>query len=470
MSELHQLQTNLNKALDAIREELEVHRLPDLSSFSAEPHPLDSPEFICPPRLYEARRLALGKFYSSCATLGQLDSLLQRPYDKVVKQSAAVYDTACLDLIVKAGILDKLANAEDITVGLSVISLESELDIDSKKITPVLRYLSAQGWLRETTEGVFTLTRTSLELREGCNGRKWILTEGKPRIAMALMNQITHPDKDWRYSGQSTRTAFQLAYNTDKTLFEHLKDHPDMLRQWASSVQESHRAHSRGRPGKRRCCIGSNVGSNTDQSYEVNLIRVSSLPNATLIVQELGEVVPLAKRHIQQQLQNNAEVSRINVETHNFFDPQQRVGENHVFVLRHVLHNWPDNLCVQILANLAADASTSSRVIIVDAVIAPCITSTSSSAARQSRATDLDELQDRNEYCPISAPPYIPLNFGTCAIMPLALGVHLMGVLNAYERTASEWSDLVGKAGLRIVAVHPLRGMESVIECQLAEN
>ena len=61
LSELDALQANLNRALDTIRVELKEAELPEYSSFSTSRHPLDNPDVLTPPRLYEARRLALGE-------------------------------------------------------------------------------------------------------------------------------------------------------------------------------------------------------------------------------------------------------------------------------------------------------------------------------------------------------------------------------------------------------------------------
>ncbi|OCH89300.1 S-adenosyl-L-methionine-dependent methyltransferase [Obba rivulosa] len=460
VDELDALQNSLNQALNAVRDELDVHRLPKLSNFALEPHPLDEPTFICPPRLYEARRLAL-------ATIGQLKSLLQRPYDKVVEQSTAVYQTACLDLVVKTGILDKLAESEDCASGLSVLTLQNEFDMDSMKMTTVLRYLAAQGWLRETTEGAFTLTRPALELRHGRNGRKWIMTEGKPKVAMALMQQLSHPNRAWRYSRQADQTAYQIAFNTDMTLFAWLKQRPDELRQWASSVQSLGDSHSCSilndfqweKFAKRTLVdVGGGQGNMTISLAEM-------LPEATFVIQDLEEVIPLAEQNIRNRLQDPAIISRISVEVHDFFDPQPRIGDEYVFMLRHILHDWPDHACVKILANLAVAGGIKSKILIVDAVIAPCVTSTTQSKANHGPV--IDDLRGISEYRPLAAPLYIPGNFGACAVMPLALGVHMMGVFNALERTMNEWTRLINEAGLRIVTVHALRGMVSIIECEV---
>lgn len=60
-TELDALQLTLNHAIDTFRRELVAANLPPLSSQATEPHPLDDCTKLAPPRLYEARRLALGE-------------------------------------------------------------------------------------------------------------------------------------------------------------------------------------------------------------------------------------------------------------------------------------------------------------------------------------------------------------------------------------------------------------------------
>lgn len=63
LDELDYLQSTIVDALDTIRLEIKANNLPHLSHLATTPHPLDSDSFVCPPRLYEARRLALGAYH-----------------------------------------------------------------------------------------------------------------------------------------------------------------------------------------------------------------------------------------------------------------------------------------------------------------------------------------------------------------------------------------------------------------------
>lgn len=108
-------------------------------------------------------------------TQGEVKSLIQFPFEKVVEQACAVYDTACLDIFVNTGIVDKLAEPAVLDSGLNVRDIQTALDMDAIKLTVVLRILSSQGWLRETKEGTFALARPALELTRGSTGRMWEL-------------------------------------------------------------------------------------------------------------------------------------------------------------------------------------------------------------------------------------------------------------------------------------------------------
>ncbi len=74
--------------------------------------------------------------------------------------------------MIYTGLADCLGKAPDRKKGLHVNELQKELDMDGRKLTIVLRYLSTQGWVRETDEGTFTLNRPGYELLQGTLGRK----------------------------------------------------------------------------------------------------------------------------------------------------------------------------------------------------------------------------------------------------------------------------------------------------------
>ncbi|SJL10575.1 uncharacterized protein ARMOST_13963 [Armillaria ostoyae] len=456
MSELDALQISLNRALDAFREELKKENLAQLSTFSIEPHLLDAPEFLPSPRLYEARRLAL-------ACVGQLKTLLQPPYEKVVEQTLAPYDAACLDIVLRTGVIDKLSEDAYRTTGLHVQQLHQFLDLDPFKLTAILRCLAAEGWLHEKHEGVYALNRPALELCLGRNGRKWALTQGKGKIADSLLSAITRPD--WKYSTSPLETAFQLSHHTSLSLFDYLKANPAELQQWASSVRTygdaAESALLTDFPWK---SLNSQtiVDCGGGQGYlTISLARI--LENVTFVIQDLPEVIPLTRANVLRESPEAAQDERIIVETHDFRTPQVQRSGNTTYVFRLVLHDWTDQDCTAILKNIPTIHGTV-KVVIIEYIAQPC---TISYVAQDQCDESLKILTGAEKYATTLPPPYVPLNFGACAKMNLGLGVHLLGVYNARERSLLEWDNIIRNAGLQITSVCPLRAKLSVIECDV---
>ncbi len=77
LQELDALQRTLNHSIDTFRCELVAAGLPPLSLQATEPHPLDDANYLPPPKLYEARRLAIG-MHLTPASLDPISDLVTR--------------------------------------------------------------------------------------------------------------------------------------------------------------------------------------------------------------------------------------------------------------------------------------------------------------------------------------------------------------------------------------------------------
>ncbi|TRM59078.1 S-adenosyl-L-methionine-dependent methyltransferase [Schizophyllum amplum] len=451
INEISSLQQTLNAALDAIKDEIRLGELPDLSSTATSPHPLDDPNVLVSPRLFEARRLTL-------ASIGQIKYLLQVPYEKVVEQSLAPYDAATLDIFIRTGIVDIiLANPR----GASLEQISSDLDLHPHKVRAVLRHLSIQGWIREVSEDVYCANRSTLTLRPGQSGRQWAMTKGKGKVAGSLLDMITHPH--WKHSTSITHTAFQLGHNTDLSIFAYNKEHPAELKQWATSVKTLGSVYEEALfhdyPWKSLKST-SFVDCAGGQGY-LSISLAGILPSAHFVVQDLPEVISLTRENMKRENPSAVENGRLQAHPADLFKPQTVAADT--YVLRYILHDWSDNDCVSILKNISLGAKPTSKILVIDHVASPAIVSRGASAD-DGRHIELDDLAGCKDYTTISAPPFIPKNFGAYSYMPVALGTHLMGAFNARERTLTEWRAIVDEAGLRILRVKALRAKTSVIE------
>jgi len=369
-----------------------------------------------------------------------------------------VYDFATVQVFVDHGIADCMATAPS---GISVDTLQSELNLDSRKITTILRHLSACGWVRETENGVFALNRSSRVLLQGHMGRSVIWRSEHAKVAEALPQWLTHPE--YKFSQSPRHTAFQLANNTTKPFFEWVKDNNDYLGPFAASVEAFGKYATPGILSDYpwETCVGSTIVDCGGGNGSLAISLANTFPYLRLVVQEREEMVAIAETNIKACLDPNLANGTVVVEAHDFFCPQLRTGDNYTFMLRHVLHNWPETQVVNILENLAAAAGPKSKVLIIERV----------SGYYPDTHVELENNPaDTTDVTPHASLIGEQTMLNSSSLMPHALALHLLCILNSHERTLDQWRDIVVRAGLAITGLYKLRAHVSVLECRAIQT
>ncbi|TLD09724.1 hypothetical protein PspLS_11350 [Pyricularia sp. CBS 133598] len=149
-------------------------------------------------------------------------------------------------------------------------------------------------------------------------------------------------------------------------------------------------------------------------------VLAQSFGNLTLVVQDRPEQEASFERTVPTELR-----SRVTFQPHDFFAPQPVSGAN-VYMLKHVLHDWPDSKAVEILRNVApAMVSPSQRIVLY-------------------------------EHAASGAHP-VPTNI-TRTIAAMDMAMLTMG--NGKERSLQDWEVLVAKvgSGLKLLRCHSLPG------------
>ncbi|KAF2737696.1 S-adenosyl-L-methionine-dependent methyltransferase [Polyplosphaeria fusca] len=120
--------------------------------------------------------------------------------------------------------------------------------------------------------------------------------------------------------------------------------------------------------------------------------------------------------------------ARVERQVHDFFTPQPVRGAR-AYYFRYIFHDWPDDVCVQIMKHTAAAMEKGySKMLIFEWV-----------------------LPEKG----------VPL-------YPALLDINMMAVLNGRERTERQWRELLGRAGLKVVDVHKVgEESEGLIEAVL---
>lgn len=147
---------------------------------------------------------------------------------------------------------------------------------------------------------------------------------------------------------------------------------------------------------------------------------LAAAPSARGVLYELPEVAAGAP----SLLANLGVVERVRIETGSFFDSVPAGGD--AYVLKHIIHDWPDDEAVQILRNLRAASDAHTTLLLVETVI----------------------------------PDHDREFIGKWADLEMLLGA------NGRERTAAEYRALLERAGFRMTRVVPTASPFSLVEAK----
>ncbi|RTE84727.1 hypothetical protein BHE90_000738 [Fusarium euwallaceae] len=135
-----------------------------------------------------------------------------------------------------------------------------------------------------------------------------------------------------------------------------------------------------------------------------------TFPDLKFVVQDLPEVKAAFDERLPEELK-----SRVTFEARDFFTPQDTKGQ--VYMLKTILHDWPDKYAAKVLEPLVPHLESGSRVVLVE-VVAP---------------TDTGALP-----------------FMTLGRMMNAADLQMLNAFNSLERSLEDWKGLLAKVDKRL--------------------
>ncbi|KAH8432484.1 uncharacterized protein LDX57_010121 [Aspergillus melleus] len=297
----------------------------------------------------------------------------------------------------------------------TITSLAEQLKAGPDLLGRVLRYLAAQDLIQETGVEEFTGNATTKFLAD--KGTDAVISHGFHVAGPVLQVTPTYlAETNYQDLSDKNKTPFQKAFNTDLPAFAWLAEHPkhmengqqamvstqsgewvqgfDLMDDAATTFIKS-RQPSSDRPFF--VDVGGSYGHQT-----VHLRDRHPGLSGSLILQDLPQVVEQAPK-----------LDGIKAMAQDIFTPQAVEGARFYYISR-VLHDYPDNSCVQILRNLVPAMASDSRILVDETV-----------------------LPDTN------------------VTWQAAMGdLYMMLMAGGKERSERQWRSLAGSAGLRVTHLH----------------
>lgn len=321
--------------------------------------------------------------------------------EMILNAWAAQAITAAADL----GIADALADGP-----LSVEELATAVGADADAVGRLLRALSSRGVFRRRRDGRYELTPLAGTLRSDAA----VSVAGMARFVGSPQHR-----EHWSHFTDAVRTGEPIVPKLrGKPMFEYLADEPEFAAVFNNAMTSSSEVAIAG------------VTAGYDWSRYATIVDVGgghgrllaaileATPQARGVLFDLPDVVAGAQTVFTEFHVDD----RVSVVPGSFFDAVAEGGD--AYVLKNVIHDWPDDDAVTILGNVRKVAAPGTNVLLVEFVIPG---------------------HDR-EFA------------GKWADLEMLL------VAGARERTAPEYAQLLSRAGFRMTRVMPTASPLSVIE------
>ncbi|GAA5946420.1 hypothetical protein JCM3765_000234 [Sporobolomyces pararoseus] len=342
--------------------------------------------------------------------------------------------SSCIRVAIEAHVEETLREAGK---PLSSHEIAKSSCIDPDKLARVLRLLAANHIFVEVEPGIFARNQCSsildtgksvkdsldvpINAYSGTNGIAALIAHSTEEVLKASAfapDALLSPETSKSYSPDDA--PFSLAYNGANP-WEYFAKNERLMKRFASGMSGFSKICGEGEstlagfPWKDlpKDAILVDVGGGVGH---LCLTIGASVPHLSFVVEDREEVVKAApevwKKAATPDLQ-----SRVTFQAQNFFEPQQ-VKDATVFVLRAIIHDWPDTESIQILKHLRDAATPTTKLVVIEST-----------------------------YNELSPPhPFPPAN-----IWPYISDLQMLSALNAQERTEAQYKALGKKAGWKLV-------------------
>ncbi|KAL2192578.1 O-methyltransferase-domain-containing protein, partial [Corynascus similis CBS 632.67] len=214
-------------------------------------------------------------------------------------------------------------------------------------------------------------------------------------LAMATAHEFWGADTAHPYE-----TAYNVAFDTDLPFFDHISRDTARTREFAAymkNVRSSEGMHLKHLVAGFRWQEIPKGGTVVDVGGSTGTSAIAlakAFPHLQLVVQDLPANAESGRKTAAETLPESV-ASRLSFQGHDFTQPQPVQGAD-VYLLRMILHDWPDDKAADVVRNIvAAMDSKKSRILIMETVL-PEPGSVPISVERIVRARDLTMMQTFN--------------------------------------------------------------------------
>jgi len=237
--------------------------------------------------------------------------------------------------------------------------------ISESDVRRIVRGALTNHVFQEKEPGKVSHTAASRYLANNKLARQWVeMCVGE--MLPAGVNLVKAMEK-WPDSTEMTQTGFCLANNTDKPAFDYVAQFPERSERFGNAMTLMSREPGFGPEALLDYFASSGLTAGTlvdiggsHGAYSIPLVR--RFHGLRAIIQDQADVVETGRRSLPEDVQG-----RVEFIAHDFLNEQTVQAD--VYLLRWILHNWPDKYCVKILRALIPALRPGARIVVNEWIV-----------------------------------------------------------------------------------------------------
>ncbi|KAF2399588.1 S-adenosyl-L-methionine-dependent methyltransferase [Trichodelitschia bisporula] len=292
-----------------------------------------------------------------------LNELVLGPADRLRNMATEYSDPATLRWIVHF----KIASHVPSSGSIAYPALAAAAAVPVAHLRRILRYAMTNGIFTEPASD--HVAHSPLSALLSAPGSVLDTVGHAIQFSYPVSVRMVEMTERWEGDEAKDHTAFNVAFETPLPMFGWLKGAPDHAARFARLMTAINTSPAydvkhlvggyewAGLGGGRVVDVGGSTGHSS-----VALAR--AYPALKFEIQDLEYVVEQNKAGVPADV-----ADRITFRAHDFFTPQPSIAD--VFLLRQILHDWPDEAAVRILRGLvpALERNADARVLVMDQVV-----------------------------------------------------------------------------------------------------
>ena len=310
-----------------------------------------------------------------------------------------------ISVAAELGIADLLADQPQTTAQLAVATAS-----DASRLYRVLRFLASVGMFRIDADGAWSLTPLATLLRSD--------VPGSLRAGARMMGRMS---AIYPYMTENVRTgkcAYDLAFG--KPIFEDLPNKPEDAAIFDAAMNSFHGSETE---AVLNAWSYDGITTLADIGCGAGAVMIATLQRYPAMRGILFDMAHVLERTAGNIRARGLE-SRCELRIGSFFESIPAGAD--AYTMRHIIHDWQDEMCVKILSNVRKVIPASGRLLIIESVV--------------------PEGNDPS-----------PSKFAD---------VLMMIVPNGMERTESQFRHILTASGFALSSITPTQSPVSVIEAR----